>query len=200
MDETISQRIEELERRLATMQRKLARGNAKGTWWAVGAGLLALGMPVLAWTYARPHPDFEPGTPISSAQVNETIDDLYGAVNTLDAEAGRVTAQTAIDAAGALPVSGGFDSQGGTVMLFVSGSAWRSATAGMAGVDVIVDGTSVGSVRTYTNETSSHKALVSTPFVLDLAAGAHTVQLDPLPDTSSDLNDPYVVVALELPR
>ena len=42
--------------------------------------------------------------------------------------------------------------------------------------------------------------LVSTPFVLELAAGAHTIQLDPLPDTASDFNDPFLVVALELPR
>ncbi len=200
MDETTTQRIEELERKLAAMQRKLARRNGRGAWWAVAAGVLALGLPMLAWTYAKPHPDFEPGSPISSAQVNETVDDIYAALNTLDAEAGRVRGQTAIDAVGPLPVGGSFESQGGTVMLYVSGSAWRSTTAGMTGVDVIVDGTSVGSVRTYTNEISSHKALVSTPFVLELAQGAHTVDLQPLADTATDSNDPFVVVALELPR
>jgi hypothetical protein len=200
MDDTTSQRIFDLELRLMAMQRKLARRERARPWWAVAAGLVALCLPALAWTYAKPHPDFEPGTPISSAQVNETVDDVYAALNTLDAETARVAAQTPIDAVGALPLGGGFDSQGGTVMLFVSGSAYRGATAGIVGVDVIVDGNSVGSVRTYTNETSSHKALVSTPFVVDLAAGAHTVQLDPLPDTATDFNDPFVVVALELPR
>jgi hypothetical protein len=200
MDESTSQRIEELERGLAAVQRKLARRDTRGAWWAAAAGVLALGVPLLAWTYAKPHPDFEPGTPISSAQVNETVDDVYTALNTLDLETGRITGQTAVDALGPLPLGGGFESQGGTVVLFVSGSAWRNDMAGIAGVDVIVDGASVGSLRTYTNEISSHKALVSTPFVLDLPAGAHTVDLEPLAGTSTDLNDPFVVVALELPR
>lgn len=200
MDDTTSQRIEDLELRLMAMQRKLARRDRAQSWWAVAAGLFALCLPALAWTYAKPHPDFEPGTPISSAQVNETVDDVYAALNTLDAETARVVAQTPIDAVGALPLGGGFDSQGGTVMLFVSGSAFRSSMAGMVGVDVIVDGSSVGSVRTYTNEIASHKALVSTPLVVDLPEGAHTVQLEPLADTSTDSNDPFAVVALELPR
>jgi hypothetical protein len=85
-------------------------------------------------------------------------------------------------------------------MLFVSGSGYRGTMAGMVGIDVIVDGASVGSVRAYTNEIASHTAFVSTPFVVDLTAGAHTIQLQPLPDTASDSNDPFVVVALELPR
>ena len=200
MDEDIFQRVADLELRLTATQRKLARRDRAQSWWAVAAGLVALGLPALAWTYAKPHPDFEPGTPISSAHVNETIDDVYAALNTLDAETGRVAGQTPIDAVGALPVEGGFDSQGGTVMLFVSGSGYRGTMAGMVGIDVIVDGTSVGSVRAFTNEIASHKAFVSTPFVVDLAAGAHTIQLQPLPDTASDANDPFVVVALELPR
>lgn len=196
----IYERIADLEHRLAATQRKLARRDRTRTWWALVAGIFALGLPALAWTYAKPHPDFQPGTPISAAQVNETIDDLYSALNTLDGENARVAGQTPIDAVGSLPLEGGFDSQGGTVMLFVSGSAYRGAMAGMVGVDVLVDGAAVGSVRAYTNEIASHKAFVSTPFVLDLAEGAHTVQLVPLPDTASDFNDPYVVVALELPR
>jgi hypothetical protein len=164
MDEDIFQRVADLELRLTATQRKLARRDRAQSWWAVAAGLVALGLPALAWTYAKPHPDFEPGTPISSAH------------------------------------EGGFDSQGGTVMLFVSGSAYRSTMGGLVGIDVIVDGTSVGSVRAFTNEIASHKVFVSTPFVVDLTAGAHTIQLQPLPDTASDFNDPFVVVALELPR
>jgi hypothetical protein len=201
MDEATSQRIDELERKLAAMQRTLVRRDGRRRWWAGAIGLVAFGAPLFAWTYTKPHPDFEPGTPISSVQVNETVDDVYAALNTLDAETARVAARTVIDTVGALPVGGGFESQGGSVVLLVSGSAFRGSEAGMVGVDVLVDGASVGSARTYTNEISSHKALVSAPLILaDLPEGPHTVDLEPLPNTVTDFNDPFVVVALELPR
>lgn len=201
MDEAATRRLEELERKVSTLQRKLGRRTAAGRWASGVALVVAVGTPMLAWTYTRPHAAFEPGTPISSAQINDTFDDVYEALNTLDTENARVAAHTAIDAVGALPVAGQFESDGGGVVLYVSGSAWRSDAAGMVGVDVLVDGASVGTVRAYTNEPSSHKALVATPFVLPrLPAGAHTVELQALPETSSDSNDPYRVVALELPR
>ena len=201
MDDTASRRMEALERKVEILQRRLARRSAGTRWASAVALLVAVGTPMLAWTYTRPHPAFQPGTPISSAQINDTFDDVYEALNTLDAENARVDAQTAIDAVGALPVSGQFDSDGGAVVLHVSGTAWRSDAAGTMEVDVLVDGASVGTMRAYTNEPSSHKALVATPFVLPrLAAGAHTVELQALAGTSSDLNDPYRVVAVELPR
>lgn len=197
-----TERLEKLERQVQSLRRQVARRPSVAPRWVGTIALVAaVATPMLAWTYTRPHPAFEPGTPISSGQMNDTFDDVYDALNTLDGENARVSAEAAIDAAGGLPVSGGFDSEGGTVVLFVSGSAWRTDAAGTCGVDVLVDGTSVGTVTAYTNEPDSHKALVSAPLVLArLAAGAHTVELQPLSGTSSDFNDPYRVVALELPR
>lgn len=202
MDEKVTRRIEELERQVQSLKRQVARRPSVVPRWVGTLALVAaVATPMLAWTYTRPHPAFEAGTPISSGQMNDTFDDVYEALNTLDAENARTRAQAAIDATGGLPVSGGFDSDGGTVVLFVSGSAWRDDVAGTCGVDVLVDGTSVGTVTTFTNEIGSHKALVSAPIVLArLAAGPHTVELQPLSGTSSDFNDPYRVMALELPR
>ena len=101
-------------------------------------------------------------------------------------------------AGAAYPRSGTFTSNGGTLMIFASGAAYRSA-AGTMQVDVELDGVVQGSLKAYTNEASSHKALNSDVIVLTgIGAGSHTVELT-LVDGSSDANDYSQVTVLELP-
>jgi hypothetical protein len=65
---------------------------------------------------------------------------------------------------------------------------------------VLVDGTSVGSTPTATNEVQSHKAFVANPIVVsNLAAGAHVISLIALnADTITDTNDYFSLTVLEL--
>jgi len=96
------------------------------------------------------------------------------------------------------PRSGSFTSNGGTLMIHASGTAYRSA-AGIMRVDVRLDGTSIGEMKAYTNEVSSHKTLNPRIIVLSgIAAGSHTITLV-LVDGSADANDFSQVVVEELP-
>jgi hypothetical protein len=96
------------------------------------------------------------------------------------------------------PRTANFTSNGGTLLLMASGSAFSTA-AGIMEVDILVDGTARGSMSGYTNEVTSHKALVSETVVLaGLAAGAHKLELR-LIKGSADTNDYSQVTVLELP-
>jgi hypothetical protein len=64
---------------------------AKRIRWAALLG--ALSVPAVAWTeFSKPHSDFAAGAPVSSAEVNETIDDIYGGLNQLEAAIGTCPA------------------------------------------------------------------------------------------------------------
>jgi hypothetical protein len=101
---------------------------------------------------------------------------------------------------GPMPVSGTFQSSGGTLLLFASGSGFRSGIATM-GMAIKLDGTQVSSATTWSNVEKAHHAFVAESLVLTgIAAGNHTIQLAPSPaDTISDANDYFSVTVLELP-
>jgi hypothetical protein len=104
-------------------------------------------------------------------------------------------------AAGAgFPRTGTFSSSGGVLLVFVNASGFRNGGAiGNMQVDVSIDGTIVGSLVAYTNETASHKTFVGNPIVVPgLAAGTHTVRLAQSSGTA-DGNDYSNVTILELP-
>jgi len=115
----------------------------------------------------------------------------------------RVT--TVINQTGPLNISATFYTGGGTLILFVSGSAFKDSVAapkyGTIGMTIWIDNTKLGEeVRAYTNETGSHKALVSFPIITKRDAGNHTIELRPLDDTvKMDYNDYFRVTILELP-
>lgn len=114
-----------------------------------------------------------------------------------------------------------FTSNGGTVVIFASGSAFRSPDAdsgtGKIGVDVHVDPATdnihAARIETFTNEPASHKALVSEFAVVDgLAAGTHTIRLTLINDsacgigdgdgnycTLTDPNDVFHIMVMEIP-
>jgi hypothetical protein len=110
-----------------------------------------------------------------------------------------LAASTPIAYAGsAYPRSGNFTTSGGTVIVMATGSAYLGG-GGTMQVDILVDNVVRGSLFGFTNEASSHKALVGNDLVLTgLAAGTHTVQLK-LTAGFSDYNDYSQVSVLELP-
>ena len=119
---------------------------------------------------------------------------------------------------GPLPVEGIYTSEGGTLMIFASGSGFRgtgsSLKEGLIGMEVRVDGTLAGLAAAYTNERNSHKAFSSDyPVVRNLPAGPHTIRLEEAVDpncntaaevqrdfcTDTDGNDTFQLTVLEIP-
>lgn len=105
--------------------------------------------------------------------------------------------QTLISGAGPLPLSANFDSQADVdVAFFVSGSAW-SQSEGQLSIQLLLDGNPVGEALGYTNESASHKALVSVFLPSEMTLGSHEVTLQVgNGNTITDLNDNFQVVLI----
>ena len=100
---------------------------------------------------------------------------------------------------GPLPISAPFNSGGGTLMIIFSGSGW-SGGAGNIGMALQIDGGTVATTRSFTNEANSHKAFTTNTLVqANVAAGAHNITLVALANTNTDGNDWFNVTILELP-
>ena len=100
---------------------------------------------------------------------------------------------------GPMPVNASFVSGGGTLVIFFSGSGFSSGATNI-GLVVLIDGSSIGTTRSFTNEGGSHKAFTTNIIVQpNVAAGAHSISLSALVGTNSDGNDWYNVAILELP-
>ena len=106
--------------------------------------------------------------------------------------------QVAESVQGGLPKQFNFNTNGGLVILFVSGSGWNPSS-GLIGMSIKVDGSEKAKARGFSNEVNSHKTFVPVQLVVALAAGQHTVRLDALAGTSSDGNDFFNVTGIELP-
>jgi len=101
---------------------------------------------------------------------------------------------------GGLPLSGSFTTHGGLLMIFASGSGFSSLSNATIGMAISIDGTSKGAASSFTNESASHKAFVANPLVVSgLAAGSHTISLDELSGTTTDLSDRFSLTVMELP-
>jgi hypothetical protein len=111
---------------------------------------------------------------------------------------------------GPLPQQGGFITQGGTALLFASGSgkAASSSTPGgtkstgiLLGMKVMVDNQEKGQAKILSTFKDDHSAFVSSPLVITgLSPGLHVVQLVNLnDDTVTDTNDFFNVTIIELP-
>ncbi|WP_280262716.1 H-type lectin domain-containing protein [Nocardia abscessus] len=89
-------------------------------------------------------------------------------------------------------------SNGGTLYIQFSGSGWRGS-AGKISVDLLMDGTVIATASVYTNEATSHKALVPVAIVIPAAAGQHTFTVAPTPGsgTNIDQNDYFTVTVNE---
>jgi hypothetical protein len=96
-------------------------------------------------------------------------------------------------------LSGSFVTNGGYAQLDFAGSAWSGSGPAIVGTNLIVDGNNVTTARVFTNEQGSHKALVPVSVVLRLAAGSHTVSIQPATtQTRLDQNDFFTLVVTEL--
>lgn len=85
----------------------------------------------------------------------------------------------------------------GAAVLFVSGSAWTQVSGGSPlGVQVSVDGASVGMFGVFTNEAGSHRALIPMMYPVQLGFGTHTLELSAASSTITDVNDVFEVVLL----
>jgi hypothetical protein len=145
--------------------------------------------------------------PLTVSQINAPANNLtLGSASTNITVPGTLTlglgasAGIIISQAGPLPISQTFTTEGGSVMLFVSGSGYGSTNTPI-GLNALVDGNQIGTVNLYVNVGSNHSAFVPRMFHLTgLAAGAHTLQLTRLvPNTGTDLNDRFEASFVELP-
>lgn len=102
---------------------------------------------------------------------------------------------------GALPLTSPvFQSGGGTLLIFASGSGFLQSGAGNIGMGIQIDGGTIGTVRSFTNESLSHKSFVANALVQrNVGAGNHTITLFALASTITDFNDWFYVTVLELP-
>lgn len=102
--------------------------------------------------------------------------------------------------AGPLPVEASFTSNGGTLVMFTSGTAWKT-TAGSMSLQFTIDGGSDRYVDCFTNEAASHKAFPTTVEVFSgISAGPHTFRIAIFNATAiADGNDRFYATLLELP-
>ena len=103
---------------------------------------------------------------------------------------------------GPLPLQTQFTSSGGTLLVFASGSGFRSGGgAGVIGMTLRINGGNIATNNGFTNEMSSHKAFPSMfATVTSVAAGTHTLELVQRDgNTITDFNDFFNVAILELP-
>jgi hypothetical protein len=101
--------------------------------------------------------------------------------------------------AGPLPKSAAFQSSGGSLLLMVSGSAYRPQNMpGPMAVTVQLDAQNLGELRAFTNEAFSHRPFVERSFVVATAgSGTHTINLLAGADTLTDSNDFFNVTVIE---
>ena len=126
---------------------------------------------------------------------SDTVDGLD---STAFLRSGSVRVAATSYQAGALPVSTGFTTNGGRILVMVSGSGYET-TVGQACIDIAVNSGNFATVCHYFNQTSEHLALPTRMFTASLAAGSHTIELRAVSGLSSDINDRYQITVLELP-
>jgi hypothetical protein len=171
----------------------------KHKWWVVTALLSA---PLVAVAAGVPN-IFAPNTVISSAAVNANFANLADRVTALEAAQQRTAATVVMDnVAGPLGTTGKmatFTTSGGAVVLVVAGTGFGAAATTLD-VAIQVDGITVGHLKQYVNEGSSHRAFPTRAVQIPApAVGSHTLGLlYGNTGTSSDFNDSFSVTAIEL--
>jgi hypothetical protein len=112
----------------------------------------------------------------------------------------RFNVQQALNTQAPLPINVNFNSNGGSLILFVSGSGFSTAGSQAIGVQVLIDGIFRNIAQVFTNEANSHKAFTANAmWVTGVPGGVHTLTLDPMPNTITDFNDFFNVTIIELP-
>jgi len=104
--------------------------------------------------------------------------------------------QIIVSQKGPLPISVNFPSPSdGPSTLMVFGSVWTQGTNTMIGIQVTLDGQSLGAAQIFANPAATHMNVVPAVFPIKLQQGNHTLQLSVgTTSTVSDYNDFYTVV------
>jgi hypothetical protein len=100
-----------------------------------------------------------------------------------------------------LPAPATFQSGGGTLIIMVSGSGHTASLSGaVIGIDVTLNGNTIGQCKVLTNEDISHKAFTNNYIVVTgIAAGTQTLALTAISGTNIDLNDFFSATVMEMP-
>lgn len=104
------------------------------------------------------------------------------------------------NASGPLPLTRSFDSQGGLLLLFASGTCKNTGTAGTIGVQVQVDGTVKGNLKAYAAGAGQYMLLPATLILSGVSSGSHEFKFVVESDgrSSTDGNDLFNATLLEL--
>ena len=95
---------------------------------------------------------------------------------------------------GPLPISVQYTGEGvGSVLLYIAGSAWSPNEGTDIGIGVYVDGNLIGNATVFTNESGSHKALIPSIIPFKVDGNEHTMTVEALTGTNTDLNDQFYV-------
>jgi hypothetical protein len=149
---------------------------------------------------------------------NLNADQLDGKNQSAFADVNELGGQTAVHVFGPLPVERTFASDGGTLVVLASGSAFRSSGVadgpGRIAMNVRVDGSIRGRADGFADERGPHETLVDEYAVVEgLPAGTHTVRLEAVIDdddcetsdettsticTTTNSNDFFAVTVVEL--
>ena len=99
-------------------------------------------------------------------------------------------------AKGPLPISASFKAPSDSPACFIlSGSAWSQTANQVIGVTLELEGSPIGTASIWSNQQSTHRALVPAYIPVTLTFGQHTLKLVPSTGaTTTDLNDLFNVV------
>jgi hypothetical protein len=104
--------------------------------------------------------------------------------------------QLIINQAGPLPITVSFNAPGDEPMyLEVNGSVWSPNADALLGIQIELDGQSVGAAQIFSNGSTTHRACVPAYVPIQLGEGQHTLSLSAeTGSTVSDYNDFYTAV------
>lgn len=98
---------------------------------------------------------------------------------------------------GPLPITASFSSPSSAPMyLEVNGSVWTQSANSLIGIEIQVDGQSLGVAHIFSNTSSTHRAVVPAYIPVSLDEGQHKLTLIPTSNstTVSDQNDYFSAV------
>ena len=104
--------------------------------------------------------------------------------------------QIIINQAGPLPIQMTFQAPSDApLVLVVSGSVWAASANAAIGINIALDGQSIGAAQIFSNGPTTHRAVVPAYLPAQLKQGSHTLSLTALTGaTQSDVNDFYTAI------
>lgn len=107
-----------------------------------------------------------------------------------------MAAQVILSQKGPLPITVNFNSPGDiSGILEVNGSVWSQTANTMIGIQVQLDGQTIGQANIFSNGATTHRAVVPAAIPIKLSYGKpHALVLSATTGTTSDFNDFFTVV------